>query len=276
MDSKFTREFFAVVDPIFDHVLGLCERLEDPDASLSADFESTDSESTSDDSVDSGSITGDSVTRDAVSSEGTSPVNSPADEPGTGERVSISPEQVERERLEALIQQGDLRLEDREEWKLAKYALVVWCDDLFQRLDWRGRVGWVGESLEVHLYGECRGRESFFYAARDAESLVQTEALEVFCICFWLGYRGAYDGDFESLRSRGHPPTPREWIQHATARLGHCKRVPPVWGLHERGHPAPLYGREMFIRSLLVFFLMGVAAAFVCVSTRLLGRDLSN
>jgi type VI secretion system protein ImpK len=125
-----------------------------------------------------------------------------------------------------------------------RYALVCWLDELFtDEAPW-GRK-WNESKLEVELYGSNDRAWKFWSQARLAQARPATDCLEVFYLCFMLGFRG-------DLRDR--PEELHKWVASAKHRLG---RVTDMhWPLATEIEPAtavpPLRGRLRLRRMIAV------------------------
>jgi len=77
---------------------------------------------------------------------------------------------------------------EREE---ARFALVVFADEMVLRSDWEGRGEWLAEPLQLQLFRTNRGGDEFFerLARLRAE---HTDAREVFFLCLAFGFEGQY------------------------------------------------------------------------------------
>ena len=95
-------------------------------------------------------------------------------------------------RLRALIDEADARLGTGKEWKLAKYALVSWIDEMLVDAPWDGREWWNNNVLEQKLFNSRNRHQQFFISAQQAAELTGKDALEVFYVCVILGFRGLY------------------------------------------------------------------------------------
>jgi type VI secretion system protein ImpK len=86
----------------------------------------------------------------------------------------------------------------------ARYALVAFIDEQILKSNWPGRAEWMGQPLQLLLYGEFTAGENFFNRIR---ILLQqggsSTALEVYYLCLALGFRGAFgiSGDHRTLAS---------------------------------------------------------------------------
>ena len=168
--------------------------------------------------------------------------------------------QNERLRVRALIDQAEALVGAAQEWKLAKYALVSWIDEMLVEAPWDGRDWWSNNVLEVELFSTRQCYDQFYVKAKEASTLPQRDALEVFYICVVLGFRGLYrDPEFSSstIQSLDLPPDVESWAKQAAmaVRLGQGR--PSIRGqVRElRGAP-PLQARYLTLWSGLALLML--------------------
>jgi type VI secretion system protein ImpK len=100
--------------------------------------------------------------------------------------------QDERLRVRALIDQAEALLGSGNEWQLAKYALASWADEMLVDAPWDGRDWWSNNVLEMELFNTRQCYDQFYVRAKEASTLPQRDALEVFYVCVVLGFRWLY------------------------------------------------------------------------------------
>lgn len=100
--------------------------------------------------------------------------------------------QTERTAILNLVNQADLKLGLRDEWKLSKYATVAWVDETLSEAEWQSKEWWSDNTLEKDLYGTVERKEKFFKELDSAFTLKNKDALEVFYVCLILGFQGKY------------------------------------------------------------------------------------
>jgi type VI secretion system protein ImpK len=175
-------------------------------------------------------------------------------------------------RIRGLIDQAEHRLGQREEWELAKYALVAWVDDLMIEAPWEGRAWWERNRLEFQFFRTADAFTVFYLKAAESAKVSRKDALEVFYICVVLGFRGIY-GDTNAIShidEFGLPASLEEWARRTALaiQLGQGRPV-----LLEQGRPGPgappLEGKYLFIGSML--FLVVLSAITIATAKRLLG-----
>ncbi len=102
------------------------------------------------------------------------------------------PPREERQTVQNFLRQAEAQLGQRQDWELAKYALVCWIDDLLIEAPWEGRNWWKENALEVEAFNTRVRATEFFVKANNASNLTRRDALEVFYVCVVLGFRGLY------------------------------------------------------------------------------------
>ncbi len=129
---------------------------------------------------------------------------------------------------------GDAVLGDESEWRLAKYALVAWIDEMLIGHAWSGSKWWSNNALEAQLFQTRLCSVRFFELAKEAATVYQRDALHVFYHCVILGFRGMYGTSGEPLElaiNSGLPPTLPEWLKSIDRMLVHSHQrsgSPPV------------------------------------------------
>ncbi len=74
----------------------------------------------------------------------------------------------------------------------ARYALVAFIDEQILKSNWVGRAEWMGQPLQLQLYGEYTAGENFFHRLRGLLEAGISPALEIYYLCLALGFRGVY------------------------------------------------------------------------------------
>lgn len=147
------------------------------------------------------------------------------------------PEDQQRQ-ISLAFERAQAEIGESEEWPLAKYALACWIDEILTRQPWAGRTWWIGNPLERKLFARSDAATLFFDKARQAATMRDRNALEVFYICVVLGFRGVYERpDLEGLiREHELPDRLPDWL----AQTGDAIRVKP--GRPSLPRPFPIYG----------------------------------
>jgi type IV/VI secretion system ImpK/VasF family protein len=141
----------------------------------------------------------------------------------------------------------------------ARYALVAFIDEQILKSNWPGRAEWMGQPLQLILYGEYTAGENFFSRLR---ILLQqggaSLALEVYYLCLALGFRGAHgiSGDHRALAGF-HDAARQRVTQSWPAGSRLAPRAEPIDRLAaRRTSNAPLVA--MMVGSLLLAVLLVV------------------
>jgi type VI secretion system protein ImpK len=91
----------------------------------------------------------------------------------------------------------------------ARFALACWLDEiLIDESSW-GQTWSRDYSLEFILYGTKRRANRFWEGQRQAEARQGNDALEVYFLCFMLGFRGDFMNDAAELQSRADRMRPQ-------------------------------------------------------------------
>jgi type VI secretion system protein ImpK len=98
---------------------------------------------------------------------------------------------------------------EREVFDDARYVMVAMADDVFCRLEWEGKEGWVYRPLEAIAFNTRDSGERFFNrldrVLRGEES-VPSQLLSVYLTALALGFQGRYaplgTGEPETYRTR--------------------------------------------------------------------------
>lgn len=148
------------------------------------------------------------------------------------------------------------------QWRLAKYALVCWIDELLARTHWDGRDWWIQNPLEYLLFQTGDGAIRFYVNAQQAVGLSTLDALEVYYLCVILGFRGIYEKPEQHLRDiqdRQLPPDINHWLRQTADGI----RLSPLAGPQLTGRQpagAPPLGGATFLRSSLILLVVAAAA----------------
>jgi type VI secretion system protein ImpK len=180
----------------------------------------------------------------------------------------------EKTQIRSLIDRAEARVEAREEWKLAKYALVAWIDEALTQAEWKAREWWQERSLESDYFKSGDAGIQFFVKAREAQECTNKDSLEVFYVCVMLGFRGVYSGKDASEYAEQYNLDPNldSWIERTAIAIRMRQGRPPISGIPQVGAGAPaLEARFQFLgMSLLTLILL---AALVLLGALLWGRQ---
>lgn len=176
---------------------------------------------------------------------------------------TLSPHE-ERESVMNWLRQTEAQLGRRQEWELARYALVAWIDDLLIEAPWEGRLWWKENALEVEIFNTRERATQFFVKAQEATRSTRRDALEIFYVCAVLGFRGLYrDPQAAFLANQLSLPADLESWARQTARaiqLGQGR--PPIQEKpRQAGSAPPLEGKFLMLGSSVMCIVLGVFAA---------------
>jgi type VI secretion system protein ImpK len=181
----------------------------------------------------------------------------------------------ERTAINNWLRNAEALLGQKQDWELAKYALVAWIDDMLIEAPWDGRLWWKENALEVELFN-TRDRATVFYTkAKDAAKLTRRDALEVFYVCVVLGFRGLYrDSAAAFLADQlGLPPDLDSWARQAAKSIQLGQGRPPIQAAPIPGEGAPpLEGRYLLIGTALLGVVLAMLSAMVAMVLFWLGE----
>lgn len=177
----------------------------------------------------------------------------------------------ERQYVRGRLDAAEAMLGSREDWQLAKYGLVAWIDEMMIEAPWPGSQWWENNALEPELFGDRNAYTLFYDKAKDASSMSNKDALEVFFVCVVLGFRGLYQ-QVEGMavsEQYGLPATVEEWAKRTgmAIRLGQGK--PPINESPREGAGAyPLDGRYQLIG--MTFMAVALSAVAIILAWALI------
>ena len=136
----------------------------------------------------------------------------------------------ERARIRAALDRAEAGLGESRDWKLAKYALVAWIDEMLIGEEWAGQNEWTERPLERDFFGARIAATDFFRKAEEAATLRNKNALEVFYLCVVLGFQGLYGkAEFRSLISQENlPPDLATWARRTGRSIQLGQGRPPI------------------------------------------------
>jgi len=82
----------------------------------------------------------------------------------------------------------------------ARFALVVWADELLLKTAWAGHDAWSRDLLQMQLYRTNRGGDEFYERLARLRP-DQSEARLVYFYCLVMGFEGQLVGDEASRRA---------------------------------------------------------------------------
>jgi type VI secretion system protein ImpK len=185
----------------------------------------------------------------------------------------------EREVLRGKFQDADSKLERREqEWKLTKYAIVSWIDDLLiYDAPWDGKNWWENNSLEFEMFNTRDRATEFYNRAKEAAKSTRSNALEVYYVCAALGFRGFYRESSEQQIAlfANHMDLPtnfESWAKQASGSIRRDAGRPPMDKTRRApGENMPLDGKfkllgTVVIGAILAAIMGGLVMVYVGVS----------
>ncbi len=168
----------------------------------------------------------------------------------------------ERAVINNWIRHAEAQLGQKQDWELAKYALVAWIDDVLIEAPWAGKAWWKENALEVEVFN-TRDRATLFYArSQEAGKMTRRDALEVFYVCVVLGFRGLYRDNAAAFLADqlGLPPNLDAWASQTSKSIQLGQGRPSITESPRPGSGAPpLDGKYLLIGTAL----LGVALAAV-------------
>jgi type VI secretion system protein ImpK len=181
--------------------------------------------------------------------------------------ISIDYEREHADILELFARADSLEGGDKS-WRLARYALAVWIDEICLSLPWNGTQWWQSNILEMEIFQSRICNVRFFELAKQAATNRDRQALDVFYCCVVLGFRGMYASS-ESLpkhtSEEEFPATLQNWLEWASQLLNATASPPYQVGPNRMvaGAP-PLIGRRqqvVWTAAAAMLFALNVALA---------------
>jgi type VI secretion system protein ImpK len=172
----------------------------------------------------------------------------------------------ERTIINNWLRNAEAQLGQKQDWELAKYALVAWIDDVLIEAPWQGRLWWKENALEVELFNS-RDRATLFYSkAQEAGKMTRRDALEVYYVCVVLGFRGLYRDSASAFLADqlGLPPTLDAWASMTAKSIQLGQGRPPIMESPRAGEGAPpLDGRYLLVGTVLLGVVLAAVTAMV-------------
>jgi type VI secretion system protein ImpK len=174
------------------------------------------------------------------------------------EQGESPPPNVEQERIRGLIDRAEADFGNREDWRLAKYALVSWIDEVLIEAPWTGNKWWEDHVLEFELFGTRNRADEFYFRADDAAKLTRKDALEVYYVGAVLGFRGMYRDAASGNLPDHFPPDLESWARKQAMTIQLSQGLPRITGSPGASQKAgPLEGK---------FRLVGASAIAACLA----------
>lgn len=158
----------------------------------------------------------------------------------------------ERTRISGLLAKAEAMIGTSREWMLAKYAIISWIDEVLVDTHWNGKEWWSNNVLEMEIFNTRSCYEMFFVHAKEASSLADRDAMEIYYICVMLGFRGLYEDPelaASIIQSNDFPPTLDRWTQQAALSIQSGFGRPAIDGRKRELRGAPLrtgFGRAVW------------------------------
>lgn len=183
-----------------------------------------------------------------------------------GQKISAQDEKV---RITQALQNAGAHLSESEEWvRYAKYALIAWIDsELSIVREWDGRDWWLQNSLEIDYHGQGLANHDFFARAREAATLANRDALEVYYVCVVLGFRGFYESANTEDRMRiidslQLPPDLKSWTRRQAQAIRLQQDRPTITDTSRQADVAPpLDGKQTLLGTAVMLAII----AAVCL-----------
>lgn len=153
----------------------------------------------------------------------------------------------------------------------ARYALVAFIDEQILKSTWPGRGEWMGQPLQLVLYGEYAAGENFFHRLRALlQQATPAPALEIYQLCLLLGFRGAYgvSADPRALSGFSEAVRPRLAQLYPTSAKLSPRAEPPDRLPARRANNAALIG--------VIVGALAVALLVIVGLERLLNASVSD
>lgn len=180
----------------------------------------------------------------------------------------VEPRQVLAE-VQAKLRSAEERLAQagtRESWELARYAVCAWIDDVMINANWDGGGWWENQKLEFQYFKSNEAGTGFFQRAKQAEQLIQRDAIEVYYIAVILGFRGLYALPESKFLAQqfGLPNTIEDWTRNTAGLLRFRSDRERLTGIPNpvRGAP-PLEGKFTLVGAAMTMLMLLVLTAIL-------------
>jgi type VI secretion system protein ImpK len=183
--------------------------------------------------------------------------------------ASVNPAE-EKHTVSNFLRNAEAQLGQKQDWELAKYALVSWIDEVLIVAPWESREWWNNNPLEVDHFHTRDCNTVFFAKAKEAAKMARRDALETYYVCVVLGFRGFY-------RSAGAdaplvaqqldvPPDLDSWARQTARSIQLGQGRPPLGGAARPldGAP-PLEGKYVLLGASLLGAVFAAVTATVGV-----------
>ncbi len=110
-------------------------------------------------------------------------------------KSNIPIEDVQQEVSDLIVKSEQTAQENnlsKSDYDLARFAVLVWMDEIIMRSSWPEKIKWQKKFLQRQFYKTSRGGIEFYKHLKELEH-DQDEIREVFFISMIAGFRGKYD-----------------------------------------------------------------------------------
>ena len=195
--------------------------------------------------------------------------------------------QDEHARIRAAIESAEAAIGKSAEWRLAKYALVSWIDEMLvnatvggpqsgiasngnaagaaaPRIAWPGSDWWNNNVLEREFFHKRERSKDYYMHANEAHQQGARNALEVFYLGVVLGFVGFYARTPEDVRSiaaeNEFPDTIQKWAERTSAAIRKSPRPTLTAGAPLGPGAPPLSGQALLVSSSMILAALLVLA----------------
>lgn len=196
--------------------------------------------------------------------------------------------QDEHARIRAAIENAEAAIGKSAEWRLAKYALVSWIDEMLvnatvggpqsgiasngnaagagaSAVAWQGSDWWNNNVLEREFFHKRERSKDYYLHANEAHQQGARNALEVFYLGVVLGFVGFYARTPEDVRSiaaeNEFPDTIQKWAERTSAAIRKSPRPTLTAGAPLGPGAPPLSGQALLVSSSMVLAALVVLVA---------------
>lgn len=196
--------------------------------------------------------------------------------------------QDEHARIRAAIESAEAAIGKSAEWRLAKYALVSWIDEMLVNATvggapsgtasngdsagtsprgaaWQGSDWWNNNVLEREFFHKRERSKDYYMHANEAHQQGARNALEVFYLGVVLGFVGFYARQPEDVRAiaaeNDFPETIQKWAERTSAAIRKSPRPTLTAGAPLGPGAPPLSGQALLVSSSMVLAALVVLVA---------------
>jgi type VI secretion system protein ImpK len=200
--------------------------------------------------------------------------------------------QDEHARIRAAIDGAEAAIGKSAEWRLAKYALVAWIDEMLVNatvgsspgglpiespsgsqtgngslpaVAWKGSDWWNNNVLEREFFHKRERSKDYYLHANEAHQQSARNALEVFYLGVVLGFVGFYARKPEDVRAiaaeNEFPDSIQKWAERTSAAIRKSPRPTLTAGAPLGPGAPPLSGQALLVSSSMLLAALLVLAA---------------